>query len=45
MSTVFPSSDLLPICCHYKACRTRAENKDICELPAKVEKTSVQAQR
>ena len=30
---------------HYKACRTRAANKDICELPAKVEKTSVQARR
>jgi thioredoxin-like negative regulator of GroEL len=30
---------------YYKACRTRAENKDLCELPAKVEQTSVQAQR
>jgi hypothetical protein len=30
---------------YYKACRTRAQNKDLCELPARVEKTSVQAQR
>jgi hypothetical protein len=30
---------------YYKACRTRAENKDICELPAEVKTGSVQARR
>lgn len=30
---------------YYKACRTRAENKDICELPAQVKQTRVQPQR
>jgi hypothetical protein len=30
---------------YYKACRTRAQNKGICELPAQVKQTSAQAQR
>lgn len=30
---------------YYKACRTRAKDKDICELPAAVQQASAQAQR
>ena len=30
---------------YYKACQTRAEDKDICELPAKVTQPSAQTQR